>query len=67
MKLDFQAESIKSAPAFGGVVTSIIAKAQHLDWATLAAQATFFYVILQGAYLLWKWNRERKNGIAKNS
>lgn len=64
MKLDFQAEALKAAPAVGGAATSIAAKAAGLDWSVLAAQATFFYVVIQALYLLWKWYseaQERKN------
>lgn len=59
-KIEFHSQTIKAAPAIVGTLSSVQAEAMHLDWAQMAAAATFFYVVLQGFYLLWKWNRERK-------
>lgn len=59
MKLDFQAEAMKAVPAVAGAGASkALEVANHFDWSVGAAQATFFYIILQGLYLLWKWYSE---------
>lgn len=52
MKLDFQAETIKAAPAVAGTITSAVTLNQCV------AIATMIYVCLQILYLLWKWRRE---------
>lgn len=61
MKVDFQIESAKAAPATAGTVASLYAKLNNLDWAVIAAQITVAYVSLQIVYLLWKWHKELKN------
>lgn len=66
MRLEFQNEAAKATPAICGTCVSVAAKIHEMDWANLAAEATFFYVVLQGIYLLWKWRqeiKERRSGI----
>lgn len=59
MKLEFQQESIKAAPAVAGTVYSTVTLN---EWVAIA---TLIYILLQTGYLLWKWHKEYK-GHAKN-
>lgn len=56
MKLEIQAETVKAAPAVGGVIYSSITLNE------IVALATLLYIGLQTAYLIWKWLREYKRG-----
>lgn len=49
-----KAEALKAAPAVGGTVYSAITLNQ------MVAAATLFYILLQAAYLGWKWYGEYK-------
>lgn len=69
MKHELTSQSLKAAPAVGGALTAtnekaqevVIAAANDMSAAEIAAWATTAYVILQALYLLWKWNNERKD------
>jgi hypothetical protein len=50
------AAAVKTAPALGVAAASAGGWGMQ-DW---VYAATFGYVVLQAAYLIWKWNRERK-------
>jgi len=52
MKHDTIIESAKAVPAVGGAVYSAIT----LNDAVMIA--TLIYIILQAAYLIWKWHKE---------
>ena len=47
-------EALKVAPAVAVAGTSMIG----LDWQTVVYIVTAGYVLLQSAYLLWKWHRD---------
>jgi hypothetical protein len=51
------AAGLKTAPP---AVISTLAALGAIDMTFLVGAATFVYVVAQLAYLLWKWNRERK-------
>lgn len=52
MKVETSIESAKAAPAIIGAAFSALTM-NHL-----VAGATLAYIILQAAYLIWKWRRE---------
>jgi len=54
MKQETAVESFKAIPAVGGAIVAGITLNEAVMWATL------FYILLQGAYLIWKWRREAK-------
>lgn len=56
MRLEFQAETIKATPAIAGTILS------GLTLNEMVATATLIYVLVQIAYLIWKWRREIKDG-----
>jgi len=52
MKTVVQTEGIKTIPAVSGAVV------YNLTLNELVAMATLIYILLQAAYLIWKWIRE---------
>lgn len=50
--MSLTAETAKSIPAWIGTIASIVTLNQVL------ALCTICYVLLQAAYLIWKWRRE---------
>lgn len=56
MRESIQVETIKAAPAVSGAVL------YGMTLNELVAVATLGYIILQAAYLIWKWVREVRNG-----
>lgn len=52
---DFISEAVKGAPPVAVVASSL---GGILDVNFLVALLTGLYVLLQGAYLIWKWRRE---------
>lgn len=54
MDHDFKIEAAKGTPAVAGAAYSIMT----LDKAVMAA--TLVYILLQTAYLIWKWRKEAK-------
>lgn len=57
MKQDVAIEAAKAAPP---VAISTLASVQGWDMSHWVGAATFAYVLLQAAYLAWKWWREYK-------
>lgn len=55
MKLTFQEEAVKAAPAIGGAILSGITLNQCV------ALATLLYILIQIGYLLWKWHKEARS------
>lgn len=55
MRTDVVAEGLKAAPP---VAVTAISLAAELTLNQAVAIVTIVYVLLQGAYLLWKWVRE---------
>lgn len=58
---EFASEAAKGAPPVA-VATGSIIGVIDINW--ILAAATICYVILQGAYLLWKWRREATSALA---
>lgn len=56
MRLEFQTETAKAVPAVVGTIWSGVTLNQ------MVATATLIYVVVQIAYLVWKWRREIKDG-----
>jgi len=56
MKEDIQHRTIEAIPAVVGTALSIITLNQVVALATIA------YILLQAAYLIWKWCKEAKDG-----
>lgn len=52
MKTETTIETAKAIPAVGGAMIATITLNE------MVALATLVYIILQAAYLLWKWRRE---------
>jgi hypothetical protein len=52
MKVETSIETAKAAPAVIGAALSAVTM-NHL-----VAAATLAYILLQAAYLIWKWRRE---------
>jgi cystathionine beta-lyase/cystathionine gamma-synthase len=49
-------EAAKAVPAVVGAAAAWVTPSGY------AAAVTIFYVVLQAAYLIWKWRREAKQG-----
>lgn len=49
---DVKVQTIKAIPAIAGTLFYSITLNEVIGWATLV------YIILQAAYLIWKWHRE---------
>lgn len=54
MRQETTVETVKAVPAVGGAIASVVT----LNEAVMAA--TLFYILLQAAYLIWKWRKEAK-------
>lgn len=52
MKIETTVESAKAAPAIIGATLSAVTMNE------LVAGATLVYILLQAAYLIWKWRKE---------
>ena len=52
-------EALKAAPP---VTVSLVAWVQGLTINEVVGIATLGYILLQAAFLIWKWRRERKAG-----
>ena len=57
MKQDLAAEAMKAAPPVAVVTANTVAGMTLNDYVALA---TIAYVVLQAAYLCWKWYKEHK-------
>lgn len=55
MRTAIAQESLKASPP---VTITVVAWMQGLTLTDVVALATLGYVLLQSAYLLWKWYRE---------
>mgnify|MGYP001606207998 FL=1 len=56
VKHETSIQTVKSLPAVAGAT---VATLTLNEWVALA---TFCYILLQSAYLIWKWRREAKKG-----
>lgn len=56
MKTETVIQSANAAPAVGG---TILAVATLNEWVAIA---TLVYILLQSAFLVWKWHKEAKKG-----
>lgn len=54
LKQETAIETVKAVPAVGGAVLSAVTLNQVL------AVVTIGYILLQAAYLVWKWRRESR-------
>ncbi len=57
MQQEVVTEALKASPAIGVVVAHKIAGFQINEWVGLVTCA---YIVLQAAYLVWKWVREAR-------
>jgi len=58
MNPDITTQAAKSAPP---VLVSLIAFVAELSLNNVIGAVTLLYLLLQVAYLLWKWRNERKD------
>lgn len=56
---EFATEAAKGAPPVVVTVGSLVGMIDINWW---LAAATLFYVVMQSAYLIWKWRREADGG-----
>lgn len=62
MKAELANEATKAAPAVVGAAGTTILGLPLSEWAVIA---TISYIVLQAAYLVWKWRREHKAGAGQ--
>lgn len=58
MKEHLQIETVKTVPAVSGAVL------YGMTLNEMVAAATLGYIVLQAAYLIWKWVKEVRDGNA---
>lgn len=56
---DFASEAAKGVPPVAVAASGIVGL---VDLNVIVALLTAAYVLLQGAYLIWKWRREARGG-----
>jgi len=61
---DIPVEALKATPP---VAVTTAAAATGWDLNTWVGIATLIYIGLQGAYLIWKWRRQARDGIVEGS